>query len=104
MAIPVLSRFVGAWRDLRTFFATRRRHEFVFAALSVGLCVLLVIGFYKDSKFPVPEQIIYVQNWPANRTDAQIIAQQKIDRIEKQKAMAERQAEYKRLGDSLGIK
>ena len=103
MAIPVLSRFVGAWRDLRTFLGTRQRHQYVFAALSVGICVLLVAGFYHDSKFPVPERIVYVQNWPANRTDAEIIAQQKVERIKKQKALAERQAAYRRLAKMTGI-
>lgn len=103
MAIPLLSRFVGAWRDLRGFLATRQRHQYVFAALSVAICVLLVAGFYHDSKFPYQERIIYVQNWPANRTDAEIIAQQKVERIQKQKAMAERQAAYRRLAKMTGV-
>ncbi len=103
MAIPVLSRFASAWRDLRGFLATRQRHQYVFATLSVGICVLLVAGFYHDSKFPVPERIVYVQNWPANRTDAEIIAQQKVERIQKQKALAERQAAYRRLAKMSGI-
>ncbi len=103
MAIPLLSRFAGAWRDLRQFLVTRQRHQLVFATLSVGICVLLVLGFYHDSKFPYQERIIYVQNWPANRTDAEIIAQQKVERVQKQKAQAERQAAYRRLAKMSGI-
>lgn len=103
MAIPILSRFVGAWRDLRTFLLTRQRHQLVFAALSIGICVLLVLGLNHDSKFPWQDRVIYVQNWPANRTDAEIIAQQKVERIQKQKAMAERQAAYRRLAKMSGI-
>jgi hypothetical protein len=103
MAIPILSRFTGAWRDLRDFLASRQRHQFVFAALSVAICALLVAGFYHDSKFPWQDRIVYVQSWPANRTDAEIIAQQKVDRIAKQKAQAERQAAYRRLAKMSGI-
>jgi hypothetical protein len=103
MAIPVLSHFAGAWRDLRAFLVSRQRHQLVFAALAVGLSVLLVLGFYHDSSFPVPERIVYVENWPANRTDAEIIAQQKVERIEKKKALAERQAAYRRLAKMTGV-
>jgi hypothetical protein len=104
MRIPFLSRFGAAWRDLRDFFATREKHQYLFAFISLAFVVLLVAGFYVDSDIKPQPRIYYMYNWPANRTDAEIIADQKKDSAAKHAAQAERQAEYRRLADRLGIK
>jgi hypothetical protein len=99
-----------AYRDLRRFLAQRKPYELGFLALAILLTGLTLIGFYKDSNIePVYRpNIIYVQQWPANRTDAQIVAQQKIDQVAKEKQEAEvkkredeTRAEFKRLDDKL---
>jgi hypothetical protein len=46
-------------------------------------------------------QLIYVESWPANRTDEQIKAEQKIDQAARDKAKAERQRQFKKLDDQL---
>jgi hypothetical protein len=68
--------------DLRRFLASRQKHELIFAFLSVFVTVTILVGFYLDSgdlKKPWQRDITYVESWPLNRTDAEIIAAQKAD-------------------------
>ena len=71
----------GAWDDLRYFLTHRQPHQWVFFTLAVGLTVLAITAFAHDSAFKPAyhRDIVYVQQWRADRTDAEIIAQQKID-------------------------
>ena len=95
---------VRAWRDLRSFFATRQRHQFVFAAISIALPCLLIAGFVHDSRPPVEKpEMYFIPSWPASRTDAEIIAQQKIDQAAREKAQAERRAQFQRLAKQVGM-
>ena len=101
---------LGAFQDLKLFLGQRRKHEVVFLALSLAITYLIIFYMIKDSKIERDTRpvIIYVQQWPANRTDAQIIAQQKIDGVEQtkreeaaKKREAENQAAWKRIDDGL---
>lgn len=101
---------VTAYRDLRVFFATRRRHELWFMALSLAVTTLIIFAFFKDANFkkPYERNIIYVEQWPLTRTDEQIKAQQKIDQAKKTIQLAElkkkreaKQAEFKKVDDKL---
>ena len=100
-----------AVRDLRRFLAMRQKHELIFGFLSVFVTTLLIVGFYIDSegmRKPWKRDIMYVQDWPLDRSLEQIQAQQKID-MEKKKAQQaelekrrrERQAEFKKVDDAL---
>jgi hypothetical protein len=87
------SRFspVRAYRDLRLFLSQRQPSELGFLALSIAVTGFLIFAFARDSyseKVYRPN-IIYVEQWRADRTDAEIIAQQKIDEPIRQKALAE---------------
>ena len=99
-----------ALRDLRLFFHQRERHELWFLVLAVVLTTLLIAGFAKDSSVPKEYRpdIIYVEQYKLDRTDAEIVAQQKIDGPIKAKAQAEQkareaklQADFKKLDDKL---
>lgn len=99
-----------AVRDLRFFLAQRQPHELGFLALSMVLTAAIITGFVYDSAAPKPykKNIIYVEQWPLTRTNAEIVAQQKIDKVikDKQKAEIERQqraiqADFKKLDDRL---
>jgi hypothetical protein len=82
-----------ALRDLVTFFRTRARHQIGFAFLSAAIPLFFVALFYLDA-VPMeyrPPKIVYVQKLDPNRTDAQIIAQQKIDAKQRAADEAERQ-------------
>jgi hypothetical protein len=107
-----LKRFspFAAYRDPRFLLETPKRHEFVFLVVALALTLLILWAFVKDSHFETPYErnIIYVEQWPITRTDAQIKAQQKIDQAKKHIQQAElkkkreaRQAEFKRLDDKL---
>ena len=112
-AMSVLRFFsvTRAYRDVRRFFLTRRKpYEIWFLLLAMALTVLIIAAFAHDSniKRPYHEDIIYVQSWPLNRSEAEILAQQKIDSAEKakeqaaiEKAEKEHQAQLQRLDNEL---
>lgn len=97
--------------DLRRYLGSRRKHEILVLFGSLMLCILIVAGFAAGSSVgPVWKRptIIYVQSWRADRTDAEIIAQQKVDEEKKKiqdakekKFEDEKKAAFKRLNDKL---
>ncbi|MBM3928407.1 MAG: hypothetical protein FJ335_08125 [Sphingomonadales bacterium] len=99
-----------AVQDLRLFLATRQKHELIFLFVSVTLTTLLIAGFIKDSRVekPYKRDIVYVENWRADRSDAEIRAGQirdmatrtKLDAM-REKAMADRKASFQRVDDKL---
>ncbi len=101
---------VRAIRDLRLFLSYRQPYELGFLALALLVTTIVVAGFVHDSHIETPYKrtIIYVEQWPVTRTNAEIVAQQKVDQVvrDKEKAELERQrkdlqAQYKRLDDKL---
>jgi len=104
MAIPRPSKPSALLRDLRAFLQGEHRHKLLFGALSILMPALLIAGFYVDSRRDPPKHEMYfIASWPANRTDAEIIAQQKIDQKKKEAAQEAKRQEYRRLADQLGI-
>jgi len=86
------------------FLRQREKHKLLFALLSIMMPMLIVLGFYFDSMTDPPRaQIIYVQSWPANRTDAEIERQNIADQKILDAKRRARQEDYKRLADKLGI-
>jgi hypothetical protein len=103
---------VTASRDLRAFLTQRSRHQLVFAALAVTVTGGIILEFVVDShnlEAPyVPAEVTYVKQWPANRTLAEVHAQQKVDaaqaKIDKAKkdATARRnRAEFQKIDKAL---
>ena len=103
MAFPRPSSPLAALRDLAAFIAQQDRHKIAFAIISLLIPGLIVLGFYVDSDIKPEAQLIYVQSWPADRSDEQIKAQQKIDQAERDKAAAEKQRQYQEMEKRLGI-
>ena len=108
----LFSRFspIVAYRDLRLFLSQRQPYELIFLIAALGVTSFLIYAFMKDSyvEKEYRPNIVYVEQWPANRTDAEILAQQKIDapiqakRRAEQKAREDAQrASFKRLDDKL---
>ena len=93
------------WADMRAFAAERSRYQWAGMAVALIMPLVIVVGFFYDSSHNPPEapQIIYVQSWPASRTDAQIIADQKKDMADKLAAQKEQQRQYQRLEKRFGI-
>ena len=101
---------VHAIKDFVAYVRGREKHEYWFLLLSIGITMVIGWGFVHDSHFEraYKREIIYVESWPANRSDAEIIAQQQIDLAKERAATAEfererakRQAEWKRIDSQL---
>ena len=102
-AMSIIPRPVSpkrAWADLRDYLAEGRRHKVLFLLLAVAIW-----GFLIDSKTNTApgRQIIYIQNWSEDRTDAEIIAQQKIDLLRRQAAIKRKQEDFRKVADQFGI-
>jgi hypothetical protein len=93
------------WADLRAFARERSRHQWIAALFAVAMPVVIVIGFIVDARTNIApgEQLIYVESWSANRSDAEIKAAQAEREKERQAIAAERQRQFKELEEKLGI-
>jgi len=101
-----------AYRDVKRLLLSRRKpYEIWFLVLAMAITVAIIAAFVHDSRFKQPyhEDIIYVQSWPLNRSEAEILAQQKIDAAKKareqaaiEKAAKERQEQFQRLDNEIG--
>jgi hypothetical protein len=89
--------------DLRTFWRARPRGHWIAALLAAVMTSAIVIAFLIDSQSlsDPREQIIFLDSWPANRTDAQIRAQQKADLEARTRAEAEHRRQLQRLDQNL---
>lgn len=85
---------VRAVSDLRRFLALRQPYELWFGIAAIFVTGLIIAGFVVDSheERARKSNIIYVQQWPLSRTDREIIAQQKIDQVKRDKEQAELRA------------
>lgn len=99
-----------AVRDLRGFLKLRHRYELMFMFAAFFVTMLVVAAVFKDSYFEkeYKREIIFVQNWRADRTLQEIVAQQKIDQARRDKAEAEfkakaekRRREWQKIDDGL---
>jgi hypothetical protein len=96
-----------AVRDFRRLMASRRNpYEIWFMLAAMAVTMLIILAFAHDSNFKKAyhENLIYVQSWRADRSEAEILAQQKLDAAEKakqeaeiEKAEKERQAQFQKL-------
>ncbi|NUT00337.1 MAG: hypothetical protein HOP96_05125 [Sphingomonas sp.] len=95
----------AALADLRAFMRQRSREQFIGAALAILVTMIIIIEFLVDSKINTapPPTVIYADSWRADRTDAEIIAQQKIDQAKRDAAAKEKQRQFQKLENQLGM-
>jgi len=93
------------WADLRAFAKERSKAQWIAAVLAIVMPGVILVGFYYDAQTNIApgEQLIYVESWSANRTDAEIIAAQKERQAQADAIAAERQRQFKELERQLGI-
>ena len=106
--MPWFPRPVGpraAFKDLAAFMRQRSREQVIGAMLAILATTIIVIEFLVDSKINTapPPQIVYVDQWNANRTDAESVPQQKVDQAKKEEAQRERQRQFRKLEKDLGL-
>lgn len=99
MALPKPVRPSAAIADLIAFFKGRQKHQWAFAAASLFIPLYFVTLFVLEAEtkqYKNPD-IVFVQNYKADRTDAEIKAQQVIDsKKAKEDAAALKKAEEER--------
>ena len=89
--------------DLRRFWRARPRGHWIAALLAAAMTTGIVIAFLIDSQSmgETREQVIFVDSWPATRSDAEIKAKQKADRAELEAAREAHRRQLERLDQSL---
>jgi hypothetical protein len=103
--LPPTSGPRAALRDLAAFMRQRSREQVIGAMLSVLVTIIILIVFFVDSKInTAPEPtVVFVEDFPANRTDEQIKAEQAIDSRKRREAELARQREFQKLENKLGM-
>ena len=102
---PRPSTPAAAFRDLAAFMRHRSREQVIAASLALLVTGIIIIEFIIDSKMNTapPPRIIYADLYSSNRTDAEIIADQKKDQAAKEAAQKERQRQFQKLENQLGM-
>ncbi len=105
MALPRPASPKVLLADLRAFAQERSKVQWIAALVAVAMPVVIVAGFIRDGKTNMSpgEQITYVSSWSANRTDAEIKADQAKAQKLREAQQAERQRQFKKLERRLGM-
>ncbi len=95
----------AAFRDLRAFMGHRSREQVIGATLAILCTIIITILFFVNSQINTapPQTITYVTSYSADRTDAEIIADQKKDQAAIDEAKRKRQEQFQKLQNQLGI-
>ena len=95
----------AAFADLRAFLRQRSREQVLGASLSLLITTIIVIVFIVDAQVGTlkPDRVTYVNLYSSDRTDAEIIAQQKKEQAEREAAMKERQRQFQKLENRFGM-
>ena len=111
--LPRPSSPLAAWRDFRDFVRAPRKHKIVFAALSLTLPMGIFWAMIREAQIDevwTPPTIVYVKQWPASRTAAEVRAQQAKDlpaelaaKKEREDAAEAKRQAYRRLANNMGI-
>jgi hypothetical protein len=94
-----------ALADLGAFLRQRSREQVIGGALALLVTAIIVIEFVVDSKMGTapPAQITYAELYPSNRTDADIVAEQKKDMAERKAAELAKQRQFQQLENKFGM-
>ena len=95
---PILSAY-SASKHAAKGFVDALRMELTADALSIAITGFFVYAFMRNDIPPEPysPNIIYFKNYAADRTDAQIKAQQEIDKVDQDKRIAAQKAREEKL-------
>jgi hypothetical protein len=100
---PPVSGPRALWADLKLFWSTRTRVQWIAASLAALIPVGIGIAFYFDGKtniLPGP-QLIMIESWSANRTEAETRANIERAAAERARRDAARQADFQAADNSL---
>jgi hypothetical protein len=102
---PRPSSPLAAFRDLAAFMRHRSREQVIGASLALLVTAIIVIEFIVDAKINTapPPQVVYAELYPSNRTEAEIVVDQKKDQAAKEAAEKERQRQFQKLEKRFGM-
>ena len=103
MALPRPASPPALWADLRAIAGGRRSHHWIAAGLAILMPAALIVLFVTDGRrntMPGP-QLVYAESWSANRTDAEIKADQVKHQAELKAKRKERQRQFQKLEKDL---
>ena len=88
---------------MRAFWQNRPRHQWLAAVLALLIPAGILVVFYYDAQINIlpGEQVIYLESWPADRSDEEIVAKQEADLRLREEWERERQQQFKNLDDRL---
>jgi hypothetical protein len=91
------------WNDIVAFSRDRTRHQWTAAALALAIPLGIVTAFVFDTRTNImpSAQVIFANSWSANRTDAEIKAQQQINLRRRRAAEEERRRQFQRVDENL---
>lgn len=91
------------WRDLAAFWRNRPRGQWIAALLALTMTGAIVYGFVLDSRSlgETRAQVMFIDSWPADRTDDQIKVKQKADLAEREAAEAAHRRRLQELDQQL---
>jgi len=89
--------------DIRAFASERSAVQWGALAAAIIMPIAIIVLFVVDSRTNIQPgpRLIYVDSWSANRTDAEIIAQQKKDQAARDAAIKERQRQFQKVDKQL---
>jgi len=100
---PPVSGPRALWADLKLFWSTRTRVQWIAGLLAVLIPIALGFAFWLDGRTnirPGPT-VTYIESWPANRTEADTRANVERVAAEKARRDAARQADFQAADNSL---
>ncbi|OHC94449.1 MAG: hypothetical protein A3H25_00510 [Sphingomonadales bacterium RIFCSPLOWO2_12_FULL_63_15] len=95
-----------AANDLWGYFRESRPHKWPLLGLSAAITYVIIWAFIVDGNtntMPTRNKIIYVKSWDANRSDAAVILQQKMDIARYEVALSRSQKDMQKVADMVGI-
>ena len=88
---------------MAAFWRQRPRHQWIAAVLAVAMPIGIVTAFYIDSGTNLQPRrtVTIIENFPANRTDEQIRADQNRRQAEVDARARQRQEQFRRVDETL---
>ena len=96
----------SAASDFWSYFIENRPHKWPLLGVAAALTFCIMWLFQADSQVnttPRQNQIIYVQNWAPDRSDADIIRDQIKELAAREKAIESKQKDMQKVADLFGV-
>ena len=103
--LPPMHSPKAAYRDFKAFVSRRGREHGLAVALSLGFTAFILVIFFLDARVNTapPPTITYVESYSADRTDADIKADQIKDQKKREERAKARQEQFQEIANKLGI-